>query len=103
MFCAVSDHTLAGRMLLGLLWSTICTILASFFLGFKIRMDPSLSPNETAYENYLDVIFSHQIAHRGGSQDAPENTMPAFVKAVEHGVKTIEIDIQFTADGVPVG
>ncbi len=39
------------------------------------------------------------IAHRGASGYAPENTMEAFKKARDMGVKTIELDVQLTADG----
>ncbi|MFQ5979773.1 MAG: glycerophosphodiester phosphodiesterase [Candidatus Heimdallarchaeota archaeon] len=38
------------------------------------------------------------IAHRGASGWAPENTIPAFQKAVELGADMIEFDIQFSAD-----
>lgn len=34
------------------------------------------------------------IAHRGGSDWAPENTMAAFRKSIEFGVDGIEIDVQ---------
>jgi glycerophosphoryl diester phosphodiesterase len=42
------------------------------------------------------------IAHRGASDQAPENTLAAFRRAVELGADGIELDIQFTADRVPV-
>jgi glycerophosphoryl diester phosphodiesterase len=38
------------------------------------------------------------IAHRGASAHAPENTMPAFTRAVEMGATEIELDIRFSAD-----
>lgn len=41
------------------------------------------------------------IAHRGASGTMIENTMPAFEKAVEHGAKVLEIDIQVSKDKVP--
>jgi glycerophosphoryl diester phosphodiesterase len=41
-------------------------------------------------------------AHRGASRDAPENTLAAIRKAVEHGADYAEIDVHLTADGVPV-
>jgi glycerophosphoryl diester phosphodiesterase len=41
-------------------------------------------------------------AHRGASRDAPENTLAAVRKAIEHGADYAEIDIHLTADGVPV-
>ncbi len=42
------------------------------------------------------------FAHRGASQVAPENTLAAFRQAVEIGVDGIELDVQLSADGVPV-
>ncbi|MFV0429224.1 MAG: glycerophosphodiester phosphodiesterase [Arachnia sp.] len=41
-------------------------------------------------------------AHRGASAAAPENTIPAFELAVEHGADGVEFDVQLTADGHPV-
>lgn len=41
-------------------------------------------------------------AHRGASQDAPENTMAAFYAALRRGADGIECDIRLTKDGVPV-
>lgn len=42
------------------------------------------------------------IGHRGASGEAPENTMAAFELAVAQGADLIELDIQLTADGIPV-
>ena len=39
------------------------------------------------------------FAHRGGGQEAPENTMSAFAHAYEAGVRHIETDAHLTADG----
>lgn len=41
-------------------------------------------------------------AHRGDAGHAPENTMPAFEKAVEAGADIIEFDVRQTKDGVYV-
>ncbi len=38
------------------------------------------------------------IAHRGAGFAAPENTMPAFISAIEHGANAVEIDIRLTKD-----
>jgi glycerophosphoryl diester phosphodiesterase len=38
-------------------------------------------------------------AHRGASAEFPENTMPAFERAVEIGVDVLEMDVQLTRDG----
>jgi len=42
------------------------------------------------------------IAHRGANLEAPENTMPAFQIALDHGVHGFENDVHITADGVLV-
>ncbi|WP_404452934.1 glycerophosphodiester phosphodiesterase [Virgibacillus necropolis] len=42
------------------------------------------------------------IAHRGASQLAPENTLPAFQLAYELGADVIETDVQLTKDQVPI-
>ncbi len=42
------------------------------------------------------------IAHRGASREAPENTLPAFERALALGVDGIELDVQLTRDKVPV-
>lgn len=39
------------------------------------------------------------IAHRGANQYAPQNTMPAFLKAVELGADGLETDVHVTRDG----
>ncbi len=38
-------------------------------------------------------------AHRGASHAEPENTIPAFVAALEAGADGMEIDVQLSADG----
>ncbi len=40
--------------------------------------------------------------HRGTRGLAPENTLPAFAKALEIGVDTLELDTNVTSDGVVV-
>jgi glycerophosphoryl diester phosphodiesterase len=39
------------------------------------------------------------VAHRGGSADAPENTLAAFRTAIAHGVTVAECDVHLSADG----
>jgi glycerophosphoryl diester phosphodiesterase len=40
--------------------------------------------------------------HRGARGLLPENTLPAFERALALGVTTLELDIAITSDGVPV-
>lgn len=42
------------------------------------------------------------IAHRGARREAPENTLPAFERAVELNVDGIEFDVNITEDGKAV-
>ncbi len=42
------------------------------------------------------------IAHRGHASQYPENTLPAIESALKAGACYIEVDIQLTADGIPV-
>jgi glycerophosphoryl diester phosphodiesterase len=39
------------------------------------------------------------IAHRGASAELPENTLPAFERAVELGADFVELDVHPAADG----
>ena len=42
------------------------------------------------------------IAHRGASREFPENTLPAFLRALELGAEGVELDVHATRDGVVV-
>jgi glycerophosphoryl diester phosphodiesterase len=41
-------------------------------------------------------------AHRGFSSQYPENTLPAFLKAVETGADVIEFDVRGTRERIPI-
>lgn len=51
------------------------------------------------YEGARKVIVT---AHRGACHTLPENTIPAFERAVKVGADIIEFDVRMTADGIPV-
>jgi glycerophosphoryl diester phosphodiesterase len=42
------------------------------------------------------------VAHRGVSTGAPENTLPAFQRAIDIGADAVELDVRLTKDRVPV-
>jgi glycerophosphoryl diester phosphodiesterase len=49
---------------------------------------------------FLDHPTPIAIAHRGGAEDLPENTIPAFDAAVALGYGHLETDAHVSADGV---
>ena len=58
-----------------------------------------------AYKDYgIDAFKSSTlvIGHRGNAVLAPENTLPAFEKAIELGADYVELDVQESKDGVIV-
>lgn len=53
------------------------------------------------YGHYFDREIK-SIAHRGFSNTAPENTLPAYILAKELGFLYAECDVAFTKDGIAV-
>jgi glycerophosphoryl diester phosphodiesterase len=51
---------------------------------------------------FLNARQTLNIAHRGASAVAPENTLAAFERAKALGADGIELDVQLCSDGVPV-
>lgn len=49
---------------------------------------------------YLDTAGPIGFAHRGGAEEAPENTLPAFLAAASLGYRYQETDVHLSRDGV---
>ncbi|MFI8526226.1 glycerophosphodiester phosphodiesterase family protein [Promicromonospora sukumoe] len=63
------------------------------------------TPAERAYRDLLDHGPDAKIltaAHRAQWRSAPENSEPAILAAFKDGAEIVELDVQLTADGVPV-
>ena len=57
--------------------------------------------NRMSIHPYLNEPGVSISAHRGGSIEAPENTLESFRYAVDIGSAYIETDVQLSADGIP--
>lgn len=43
-----------------------------------------------------------RIGHRGAPREYPENSLPAFARAIELGADAVELDVHVTLDGIAV-
>lgn len=54
-----------------------------------------------AFSFMFSAVFAQQLdiqGHRGARGLVPENTIPAFIRAIEEGVTTLELDVVITKD-----
>lgn len=69
---------------------------------------PLIGEPETPVETFHEIVmrtgaYPIVAAHRGGGfAFAPENTLHAFKKSVEYGVRLLELDLRLTKDNVLV-
>lgn len=78
-------------------WHYIVSVIRLFsFIWLILFMIPipKRSKHPMMQESHLLVM-----AHRGGADLAPENTMEAFHQAAQLGVDVIELDVHLTKDG----
>lgn len=79
--------------------STILIVIIAVFVLYLLAIMPRMFHRPDA-----SALFGWYYAHRGlhdNKGEAPENSMPAFRKAVEAGYG-IEFDVQLTKDRIPV-
>jgi glycerophosphoryl diester phosphodiesterase len=55
--------------------------------------------NQMAHSHWLSAETTLIIGHRGASRALPENTLAAFVLAVEQGADGVELDVRLSKDG----
>ena len=79
--------------------STICRFLLLVFAFFLFN-GLLLGQNKDAFQNFRKPKNGvYVIAHRGAHQGIPENSLPAYQKAIDLGCDFVEIDIRTTKDG----
>lgn len=74
-----------------------CGMILTFLYMFLIM--PRIFGKPKKYP-YMGVLYAHRGLHDNAAL-VPENSMPAFRRAVEAGYG-IELDVQLTKDGIPV-
>uniref|UniRef100_UPI0037E93A10 glycerophosphodiester phosphodiesterase 1 isoform X1 n=2 Tax=Semicossyphus pulcher TaxID=241346 RepID=UPI0037E93A10 len=87
------------------LWTTALTASLYLFLAmFRFPQVPTSRAHQVLHHT-KGVTGSGQVsvvAHRGGGHDAPENTIAAIREASKNGASGVELDLEFSADGVPI-
>ncbi|XP_058425932.1 glycerophosphodiester phosphodiesterase 1 isoform X2 [Diceros bicornis minor] len=78
-----------------------CLLTGSLYLLLRLfSFDPV--PSRRALQVLKPRNRVSAIAHRGGGHDAPENTLAAIRQAAKNGATGVELDVEFTSDGIPV-
>jgi glycerophosphoryl diester phosphodiesterase len=77
-------------------------MVKSGYTGFLLLLLLSISC-KTAKNPQTNMfpVFDKE-GHRGCRGLMPENTIPAMIKAIDLGVTTLEMDVVFTSDKIPV-
>ncbi|WP_209373349.1 glycerophosphodiester phosphodiesterase [Brevibacterium renqingii] len=64
--------------------------------AFPHTVDPTSQSIADAVRTHVPPLV---IAHRGASEEWPENTIPAFLAGIDQGADMIETDVHMSADG----
>ncbi|GJS36007.1 glycerophosphodiester phosphodiesterase GDPD6-like protein [Tanacetum coccineum] len=82
--------------------SSSCTILCLLllFIGCSARRLYPLPSDNQSTKKPLQTFRPFNVAHRGSNGEIPEETAPAYLRAIEEGADFIETDILSSKDGV---
>ena len=78
--------------------AVVSAALAGCYKYFQLPQQDGLKVHNMLFKEGKPVIF----AHRAGQHEAPENTIVAIKTAFKNGALAIEVDLDFTKDGIPV-
>ncbi|EOS55073.1 glycerophosphodiester phosphodiesterase [Paenibacillus barengoltzii] len=82
----------------GLKWKRMAYVLSA-----ALYISLALLIGLRANESLVYAKWNVQIAvHRGDTSNAPENSLPALISAIEKGFQVVELDVQLTKDGIAV-
>jgi glycerophosphoryl diester phosphodiesterase len=79
-----------------------CLICAGLVLAFCSALLSGCAVPHAASVDASTAGLPQIIAHRGGTGDAPENTLEAIRLALEHHADAMWLTVQLSKDGVPV-
>ncbi|XP_058237440.1 glycerophosphodiester phosphodiesterase 1 isoform X2 [Hemibagrus wyckioides] len=87
--------------------SAVCSIgltavLYLFLVVFRFPQVPASRARQVLRPGRLAPGGVSVVAHRAGAHDAPENTIAAIRAASANGATGVELDLEFTADGVAI-
>lgn len=80
--------------------AAVFLIAAVVFGVHTLTVNKKIKPKDTVKLSDITDEDVSLVAHRGLSAQAPENTIPAIELATQNGHKTVEFDVNLTADGV---
>lgn len=86
-------------------WTKAITVPAEVPVRISFDASSSRSMYDIKHKSEFQICnhpFIKDIAQRGFSKYAPENTLVAFEQAALQGFKYVECDVRFTSDGIPV-
>lgn len=91
---------LLGLLMISITWGT--RIIGDGAGGVSRQDAAAATPAQAAIQTKTPNLDIMIVAHRGVKLYAPENTLPAFQKAIDLGYSYVELDVQYSRDGVPV-
>ncbi|WP_068787311.1 glycerophosphodiester phosphodiesterase [Paenibacillus phocaensis] len=84
-------------------WKGLKWKRSAYVLGAAIYITLAVLIGLRANESLVYAKWNVQIAaHRGDTSNAPENSLPALIAAMDKGIQVAEVDVQMTKDGVAV-
>ena len=73
------------------------TLLSILYKFFTLRPQDTSLTKQLLFPSNKPIV----IAHRAGKFEAPENTLVAIETAYKNGATAVEVDVNFSRDGVP--
>ena len=80
----------------------VACVLVAIAVSYQMLKLPKQNVNSLRKLLILDNGEPRIFGHRAGQHEGPENTIVAIETAAQNGATAIEIDLEFSEDGIPV-